>query len=62
MALLWNVEYVDIQRHENGKLNITLLPAAHLYASNYCELKTHAGILGPRELVHIQNPIDNVHF
>ncbi|MES2063127.1 MAG: helix-turn-helix transcriptional regulator [Bacteroidota bacterium] len=30
MALLCNVEYADIQRYENGKLNITLLSTAEL--------------------------------
>jgi len=30
MALLCNVEYADIQRYENGKLNITLLSISEL--------------------------------
>ena len=30
MALLCNVEYSDIQRYENGKLNITLLSISEL--------------------------------
>ncbi len=30
MALLCNVEYADIQRYENGKLNVTLLSIAEL--------------------------------